>query len=531
MKINTIKYIVLGLFTLLWIGMTMMETGKTLQPLELYNVYLDGNYLGTIDSKVKLENYMNEKADVLIQTDAVIKEYCEITNEVQQLMNQYKYETNNDCVQISITDQTKVDKVYQPSGLEINKTLTHKNEISTVEEIYNEIVDVKSFTIKGYQFIIRKEISEESNQEAEFVINVTNKEIFESAINDMIEIYVGSTEYQAYLTETQLQIDKTGSIIENVYLQDTITYKEKNIDIDEKIYTDQNKLTQFLLFGDNPVTKTYKSVEGDTIASIADTNAITLKEFFISNPSYTSSNSFILPGTLLQIKETNSKILVVAEEYRIFDQESKYTTIYRYDESQYTNYQETIQTGVDGMERIKQTVKKINGDIVYIEPKGKETLIQMEEEIIVKGAKEYPSIGIEGKWAWPVNSGWVLTSDYGWRIHPISYTREFHRGIDLAGTGYGSPIYSINNGTVELMSYNSGYGYYIIVNHNNGYRSLYAHMSSFVSSISVGDTVAYGQQIGYMGSTGSSTAPHLHLEVYYGCATSSQCHISPWSLY
>lgn len=119
-----------------------------------------------------------------------------------------------------------------------------------------------------------------------------------------------------------------------------------------------------------------------------------------------------------------------------------------------------------------------------------------------------------GSLAWPVNCPYI-TSRYGMRVHPISGEYKNHGGIDI-GASYGSPIYASDGGTVTTSSdgWNSGYGNYVIIDHGNGYVTLYAHMSS--RACSVGDSVSQGQVIGYVGSSGNSTGAHLHFEVYAG---------------
>lgn len=104
------------------------------------------------------------------------------------------------------------------------------------------------------------------------------------------------------------------------------------------------------------------------------------------------------------------------------------------------------------------------------------------------------------------------TSNYGWRIHPITGKRSFHTGQDIANS-YGTPIVAADGGKVIKASYNGAYGNTVIVDHGNNYSTMYAHLQSF--SVSVGDTVTQGQKLGEMGSTGWSTGPHLHYEVWY----------------
>lgn len=106
-----------------------------------------------------------------------------------------------------------------------------------------------------------------------------------------------------------------------------------------------------------------------------------------------------------------------------------------------------------------------------------------------------------------------IASGYGYRIHPIFKTHKFHAGIDFTAPK-GTPIYATGNGIVSTAENSNGYGNHVVVNHGFGYSSLYAHMSRIKAR--VGQKVTRGELIGYVGSTGTSTAPHLHYEVVKG---------------
>lgn len=110
----------------------------------------------------------------------------------------------------------------------------------------------------------------------------------------------------------------------------------------------------------------------------------------------------------------------------------------------------------------------------------------------------------------------TVTCPYGWRIHPIFGDKRFHTGVDLAAN-QGDPIYAIASGTVTSATYSDAYGYNVSISHGNGYGSMYAHMTNYV--VSAGQYVSQGEVIGYVGSTGWSTGPHLHFEIYVNGAT------------
>ena len=118
-----------------------------------------------------------------------------------------------------------------------------------------------------------------------------------------------------------------------------------------------------------------------------------------------------------------------------------------------------------------------------------------------------------GTLAWPTPSCYTITSYFGMREHPIYGDQRYHSGIDI-GAAYGAKIVAAENGTVMTAARSSSYGNMIVVQHDNGLTTLYAHLSQI--NVSVNQRVTRGQTIGLVGSTGNSTGPHLHFEVSNG---------------
>ncbi|MHA6300345.1 M23 family metallopeptidase [Devosia sp. CAU 1758] len=112
----------------------------------------------------------------------------------------------------------------------------------------------------------------------------------------------------------------------------------------------------------------------------------------------------------------------------------------------------------------------------------------------------------------PLEGGGTLRSRFGYRIHPIFKTRRLHTGVDLAARS-GTPIYAAGDGVISYYKWQSGYGNKVEIQHVNGYETAYGHMSRYVDGLGVGSRVRQGQLIGYVGSTGQSTGPHLHFEI------------------
>ena len=119
-----------------------------------------------------------------------------------------------------------------------------------------------------------------------------------------------------------------------------------------------------------------------------------------------------------------------------------------------------------------------------------------------------PILTLRSGLLWPVAGR--ISSGYGWRIHPIFHTREFHTGIDIAAP-YGTPIQAALDGTVIYEGWMRGYGMLVILDHGNGLSTTYSHLST--SLVHVGDHAKRGAVIARIGSTGWSTGPHLFFEV------------------
>ncbi|MGN8876458.1 murein hydrolase activator EnvC family protein [Pseudoflavonifractor sp. HCP28S3_F10] len=144
-------------------------------------------------------------------------------------------------------------------------------------------------------------------------------------------------------------------------------------------------------------------------------------------------------------------------------------------------------------------IAKLNADIAK---KQKE----MEEE----RKKNNVVLDTGSGYTWPLPGYYKLTSAFGYRIHPITGRPHSHTGIDIPAP-YGTSVKAARGGQVITSGRHSSYGEYVVIDHGNGNSTLYAHMSS--RSVSVGQIVKQGQEVGKVGSTGSSTGNHLHLEI------------------
>ena len=492
-SVSLIVFLLITTLSIFLLGFKSKDKGI---PQEVYNVYLDGSLIGTIESKDSFKEFINAKEEVI--------------------KNKYK-----------------VENVYTPNGVEIKEEITYKPKISTNEEIYNKIIKKKDFTIKGVEINIK-------DDDKTTTLNVLSKEIFDEAITNTIKAFVNVEEYNNYINGTQKEIVDTGSLIENIDLGQEVTYKETLISSKEKIYTDVDELAKYLLYGTTESQQTYTVQAGDTIETVAEKNKLNVQEFLIANPSFTSANNLLYENQEVNVGLINPLISVVVDMHSIGDEERSFDTEFQYDSSQYIGYQEVIKEGENGLYKVTRKSQYINGQLSSGTITNSTEIKPAINRVIVKGQKYAPHIADLSYWAWPTDRPYTITTYFEYRWG------SFHDALDIY-VGYGSSIYAANNGVVVnavggcspgYTSCNGGRGNYIIVNHNaGGYYTIYMHLRDF--NVSVGQTVARGQKIATMGNTGyvvpvpSSYNPygctHLHFGVMVGGPNGTP--VNPLNLY
>lgn len=491
--------ILLVIFLSLSVFLLTFCKGTNSDPTVVYTVYLDGKAIGTIASEDSFNEFVNTKED--------------------ELKKKYN-----------------VDTVYTPRGVEIKKNLTYNNFINSDEQVYNKIISSKNFTVRGYQIMI---VNPDDENDSE-IIYVLSKDIFDKAVENTIKAFVDKDQYDKFVSGTQEEVKDSGSMIENIDFQETVTYKETLISTDEKIFTDVDELSKYLLYGTLDKQETYIVKDDDTIESIANSHKLNVQEFLIANPEFTSENNLLYESQEVVVGLIEPIISVVVDVHSVGEEEREYDTEIQYDSSQYVGYQEVIREGENGLYKVTRKSQYINGQLVSATIANSTEIRPSVNRIIVKGDKYAPSVADLSYWGWPTDKPYTITSYFQYRWG------TFHKAIDIY-VGYGSPIYAANNGVVYKtgsgcypgnIGCNGRQGNYVIINHNaGGYYTVYMHMKEFY--VTEGQTVARGQKIGAMGNTGevypvpSSSNPyggtHLHFEVRVGGAYGTS--INPLSLY
>ena len=279
----------------------------------------------------------------------------------------------------------------------------------------------------------------------------------------------------------------------------------------------------------------YTVQNGDTISDVSFNNKLSNEEFLIANPEFNDVNSLLYEGQQVTISIIKPQFRLVEIDHQVTTQDIPYETETRYDNTQYSTYEETIQEGQVGSQLVTSKVEKVNGQVenAVIDNNATQVLKEPIKRIIVKGTKQRGGSGgvnsglssnskVEGYWLWPTRTPYYISSPYSYRWGTL------HDGMDIAGAGYGSPIYASNNGIVVASSYKWDNGEYIVINHNNGYYTIYAHLAE--RYVSVGQEVSQGDTIGSM--AGFATGVHLHFGLWRGFPYSrGSSSMNPMSLF
>ncbi|HSJ37315.1 MAG TPA: peptidoglycan DD-metalloendopeptidase family protein [Planococcus sp. (in: firmicutes)] len=201
-------------------------------------------------------------------------------------------------------------------------------------------------------------------------------------------------------------------------------------------------------------------------------------------------------------------ITVTVEKQQKVEEGIKFETVEKKDEDLFIGNSEVEQKGKDGEKQVTYTITEKDGEQMAREAADEKVTTEPVEGVILNGAKELPSVGT-GEFVWPAQGGYI-SSKKGQR-----WGRE-HKGIDIAQPD-DFDILASDHGVVKAAGADGSFGNRVIIDHNNGFETIYAHLDSI--DVEVGDKVLQGTKIGVMGTTGRSTGTHLHFEISQNGAT------------
>lgn len=393
-----------------------------------------------------------------------------------------------------------IDDVYFTEALTYNEYEDKDQEI--FDYLYKEAliaIEVPKIEFSNGATIYVKKVSDFNNARESFIKSY----ISETAYN----LLVNNEKVPALTTYGEQEVDF--SVNESIVIS-------KGYAPIENIYLDEVSILNFLSFGDQPEYKTYAVQEFDTVEGVAMLNTLSINQLIsINGDKIVDAQQILSPGLELNVTEFNSPLnVIVTKERRVEEVIHPEDTIYRQDPSLR-----------EGLTRVDVYEEKGLRDVVYkdtyindeavdsIEVNSKVTKEPVRGVILV-GTYVEPKIG-SGSFAWPMYNARVIC---GW------YCYSGHQAVDIASRsnrGYG-PIYASDRGVVTSRGYDNSRGYYVIINHNNGFSTYYYHLNA-PAFFSIGTTVRKGEQVGYVGMTGRTTAPHVHFEIRYNGSKKNPC--------
>lgn len=287
-----------------------------------------------------------------------------------------------------------------------------------------------------------------------------------------------------------------------------------NVRVEKEKFTSMEEVKKMIYAVEKPAIY-YTVVKGDSLWNIAIKNNVSLAKIIQLNPNLNPDK--IWAGNQILFEPLNPVLDVKVRLQSTIVEPIEYATEYIKDKTIMQNTRVVVKQGVEGQKEVTYDITMQNGyeeTITII----KETELVAPIGSIVKVGTKRTLLRVSGS-----NFGVVtgrLSSNFGWRVDPVSRVTKFHSGIDIAAPA-GTPIYAYGEGVVIEAGWNNTQGYHIIIRHSSSLTTSYLHMSKML--VKVGQSVNVGQEIGLVGSTGYTTGAHLHFTV-----TKNGSYVSPW---
>lgn len=422
------------------------------------------------------------------------------------LVDGAKVGTVKDPRQVEEWLQGKLAEVSQSYGsinLEYSEGVRYREE-----ERFNPAVNLRT-TLKALDERIQIQASAVKVEvDGRLVGYAPSPQVVEEVIQEVKAGYVGQEVLAALEGEGKKAAVQVASASGNgganvvaVRLKEALTYEETQVAPHQVLSKEE---LQKRLQGPEIEEVTYTVKEGDVLGKIASQFNLSLKELLALNPGLTE-NTLLQIGQKIKVQKAEPLLTVIEEVRMVQDEKIPYRTEVKEDPSLYKGQSRIEREGKAGKKRVEYLLIKENGQEVARQVLAEEILEEPVDKVVVRGTKEKPSRG-SGKFMWPARGGYV-SSGFGHRWGRL------HAGIDIAGVGDRTIVAADHGRVVQAGWHRGGYGNYVVIDHQNGYRTLYAHLASI--KVKAGDRVERGQAIGVMGNTGNSRGVHLHFEIHH----------------
>ena len=355
------------------------------------------------------------------------------------------------------------------------------------------------------------------------IIYVKNYEDFSNALESFFTNFVSEETMQKLRrSEVIASPDELGSVETNAFLHETIITNEAVVSPDV-IMTSEEEIYNFLCYGRNSEREYYTVREGDTLAGVGYYfSDMSPRQLMMLNSNVLlSENQVIVPGMELNVTYYTSPITVEVTRERLSQQfVAPETPEYIEDENLEQGKYEIRVQEESGIKNVLYKEKWLNGVLESGELLSENVIKQPKRGVIAVGTKQVIYIGT-GNYVWPVDNPHVVCHWGCYAGHTgTDFTNRYERY---------APIYAVDSGVVVDTGWKYDMGYYVIIDHQNGVRTMYMHFNA-PAYVSEGQNVSRGETIGQMGSTGASTGVHLHLTFEVGGVRVNACNYLPCSM-
>lgn len=289
--------------------------------------------------------------------------------------------------------------------------------------------------------------------------------------------------------------------VESVRFLEKVDIKTANTDL-EDLHSEEEMVDLLCTSGEKETV--HKVVAGDTLHSIAKKYDVWEDQLLADNKGINSKKLEV--GSNIIVKQQAPVLTYEVVEKITYDKVIEHKVEEQKSADIYEGMTETQQAGSDGLSEITARVTLQNGKKVEEEDLVTTVKEDPVTEVVLVGTKERPPTVGSGKYIWPLKDSFTQTSGFGSR-----WGRQ-HKGIDLA-VSVGTTVYAADGGTVVEAQYSGSYGNVVMIDHQNGQETRYAHNSKLL--VKKGDKVYQGQPIAKSGNTGRSTGPHVHFEIRF----------------
>ncbi len=422
----------------------------------VYHVYMDEEHIGTVDDREVVKSYIEERVN--------------------------KAEKEHKDLDLTIGENVSYipEKMFRPS-------YNNEKVLESLKEDLSIKVDATKVSINGELLGYV-----EDRQQADQAIEQIKRKYVSKAVLDKVN-NPSSEKSKA------IDLEIGDSTVLDVSLSEKVSFSKEKVVPQDILSVEQ--LVKLLEKG-TLKEKVHKIQSGDVLGKVASNYNLSTQELLELNPDL-DENSVLQLGQKVNVTAYDPYLDVEVTEEERKKETIEYKTEVKESEDMFKGQKKVEQQGQEGSKEMHYKITKKNGEVVKKELLSEKVLKEPVKKVVIKGTKVIPSRGT-GNFAWPAVGG-TITSKLGMRWG------SYHKGIDIAGVS-NRTLKASDNGVVESAGREGGYGNKVVINHNNGYKTIYAHMSSI--KVRKGQTVRKGQAIGMMGTTGHSTGVHLHFELH-----------------